>query len=483
MATTVHWTAVLGLMISASVFAASASDDRLACEAGDQSACTSLGVRFDTGDGVREDSERALEILDAACRNGNADGCAEHATLVRDGRGTRRNLPRAARAFEKACDDGSQIGCTRYAGMLRAGRGNLVPNPVQAFALAAQACGAGVEEGCMHVATHLMGDSPEKAEKLAKDSCNRKYAPACEWLGAQLARGFSFGRRPSDAFVYLQSSCTSGQPTSCRILGDAYGSDAVPGLDLTRDAIRAESMWAQALTGLERNCERGHGDACLELSDMYASGRGASPNAEQQVNLVRTACKTEHAGACLQMGEMYRVGDAELIVDHELAARWYANACDFGQTQGCRLAAAMLTSRLMALGPVLWDETADLERVMALANKHLDGPLAGEMHAAIGSGHLFLGDNDEAVEAFRAASTVFAAQDPTVQLPTKLGMACALDGQGKWSAAAAAYRDFLDSARKSPEARVSADEVLQTGSAVDWATTRLTSLQSKAKVD
>ena len=298
----------------------------------------------------------------------------------------------------------------------------------------------------MQLATHLLGDSPEKAEKIAKDSCKRDYAPACAWLGAELAGGYTFGRRPAEAFVYLQSSCNKSQPTSCRILGDAYGSGTVPGLDVTLDPIRAESHWALALTGLERSCQRGAGGACLELSDMYASGRGVTASTGQQVDLVRIACKTEHAGACLQIGEMYRTGANDLIVDYERAARWYANACDFGQEQGCRLAGAMLTSRLMALGPVLWDETTDLERVMEIARARLPGPLAAEMFAALGSGHMFLGEPEAADEAFKQALALFAAGDPSAQTAAKLGMATALDAQAKWAAAAAEYRSFLAAA-------------------------------------
>jgi hypothetical protein len=143
----------------------------------------------------------------------------------------------------------------------------------------------------------------------------------------------------------------------------------------------------------------------------------------------------------------------------------------------------MLTTRLMALGPVLWDETTDLERVMKIARANLTGPLAGEMFAALGSGHMFLGEPEEADEAFKQALSHFAAGDPAAQTAAKLGMATALDAQAKWSAAAAEYRSFLATASEHPVARVSEANEVGVGSAVDWATERLSALEGQTPVD
>jgi hypothetical protein len=65
---------------------------RDACEAGNATACTNLGVLYAQGRGVTKDVGRARELYEQGCDDGNATGCVNLGVLYEDGRGVAKDV-------------------------------------------------------------------------------------------------------------------------------------------------------------------------------------------------------------------------------------------------------------------------------------------------------------------------------------------------------------------------------------------------------
>lgn len=123
------------------------------CAEGQVQACTSLGLRYDTGDGVAVDKARAVHFYTLGCDGAQAVACNNLGTLVDVGAGTPEDPVAAARWFRKACDMDDAYGCRNLG--LSALKGDATPEDegVARKALAKQ-CAAADKDAC-HILDEL----------------------------------------------------------------------------------------------------------------------------------------------------------------------------------------------------------------------------------------------------------------------------------------------------------------------------------------
>ena len=88
---------------------------RKACDGQDAEACFNLGVRYGKGEGVTQDSVKAVEFYRKACDGGqNAPGCFSLGWMYYTNRGVRQSVDKALTFFGRACDLKSELGCQFY---------------------------------------------------------------------------------------------------------------------------------------------------------------------------------------------------------------------------------------------------------------------------------------------------------------------------------------------------------------------------------
>jgi TPR repeat protein len=82
------------------------------CDEGNAAACTRLGVRYNTGQGVEKDVATAAEFYEKGCNGGDAQGCNNLGSLHEFGLiGIGPDPVRAAGLYRRACDRGDAQGC------------------------------------------------------------------------------------------------------------------------------------------------------------------------------------------------------------------------------------------------------------------------------------------------------------------------------------------------------------------------------------
>ena len=87
---------------------------RKAANQGDQRAQYSLGLIYQTGESVHQDSAKAIDWYTKAANQGNAEAQAMLGGMYYEGEGVPQNVTIAKEWFSKSCDNGDQNGCDAY---------------------------------------------------------------------------------------------------------------------------------------------------------------------------------------------------------------------------------------------------------------------------------------------------------------------------------------------------------------------------------
>ncbi|MGC1498039.1 MAG: tetratricopeptide repeat protein, partial [Sulfitobacter sp.] len=74
-----------------------------ACDKGDATSCSNLGIMYQNGVGVGQDEARAAELYQVACTVGNIAGCSNLGIMYQNGIGVGQDEARAAELYQMAC--------------------------------------------------------------------------------------------------------------------------------------------------------------------------------------------------------------------------------------------------------------------------------------------------------------------------------------------------------------------------------------------
>ncbi len=156
---------------------------REACDGGNASGCTNLGVLYRNGEGVAQDYVEAQRLYRIGCDGGDAQGCSNLGYLHLSGYGVPQNYAEALRLYWKGCDGGSMQGCTNIGAMYSTGNG--VPQSFpEAMKLYIRACDGGNGMGCSNLAgMYANGQgaptNPAEATRLRARACSLGYRASC----------------------------------------------------------------------------------------------------------------------------------------------------------------------------------------------------------------------------------------------------------------------------------------------------------------
>ena len=107
------------LLLSLNLFASQANPKLIeykeACKKGSVSGCTSLGVMYFTGDGVKENHKKAKKSFLKACKKRHPQACYYLGTIYkRGGLGVERNIKKAKFFYAQGCRMRHQGSCNQY---------------------------------------------------------------------------------------------------------------------------------------------------------------------------------------------------------------------------------------------------------------------------------------------------------------------------------------------------------------------------------
>ena len=161
---------------------------RMACDGGNALGCNNLGRMYKEYPGTYEKfkNEKAIKFYRMACDGGNALGCNNLGVMFKRGLGTKKDYEKAARFYKMACDDDLAEGCVNLGRMFKGGKG-VRRNYVKAAVIFGEACDDGFTEGCIYLGDMCRyGDgvprNAVKAASLFSKACDDGKALGCSKL-------------------------------------------------------------------------------------------------------------------------------------------------------------------------------------------------------------------------------------------------------------------------------------------------------------
>lgn len=353
------------------------------------SACTRLGERALTGDGLPQSANLAAVYFEQACDAEPPDGfaCARLGALHLEGRGVERSVEQARTRFKEACAQRVRDGCERLAALDRgrAGRAGGAADDVDAWCAPDDpSCGAprsdrertldrltarcdeGETAACVSLGRALLEPGPERdperAASLFERACDADDRQGCAYLAwcHESGAGVEGGKDGARAATLYERSCDAGFAYACaslarlHLLGDGVPRDWPHAVDLGTRACDdgalegcgvagsilthlkyAEHDPARGYALLDRGCKGGDLPSCAWQGVAAALGRGTPRSRARGLELLRRACDGDLAQGCFILGTA--LADGEDAADREGAIAALDRACRGKVERACEL--------------------------------------------------------------------------------------------------------------------------------------------------
>ena len=93
------------------------------CDSNNTLACVNLAMAYYSGDGTKQDYEKARELNSKACSLGDGWGCTTLGASYEYGKGAEQDYKKAAELYSKACDLKNSIACGNLGVLYYSGKG------------------------------------------------------------------------------------------------------------------------------------------------------------------------------------------------------------------------------------------------------------------------------------------------------------------------------------------------------------------------
>ena len=187
----------------------------------------------------------------AACDGGNLTGCTKLGLALSEAEPALRDLEGSRAAHAKACDGGELASCAHLGLMELRGLGGPA-DEAKAEVLYTKACDGGDMLGCTHLGRlRYINRQSKEARKLFKKSCDEGEMMGCEWLGTAWREGLGGDQDFKKARKLYDAACESGRLSACTSVGLMYMKG--------EGGVRSNE---RALEVFEATCEAGFELAC-----------------------------------------------------------------------------------------------------------------------------------------------------------------------------------------------------------------------------
>ncbi|KPA11112.1 Peptidase C14, caspase catalytic domain protein, partial [Candidatus Magnetomorum sp. HK-1] len=218
--------------------------------------CNNLGVMYEKGNGVVQDSKEAIRLYRIACNEEVERGCSNLGGMYERGRGISQDYKEAIKFYRIACNKKDPIGCNNLGLMYKKGRG-VSQNHFEAFKFFQMSCDEGHSYGCHNVSkSYYLGEgvSQDKKEavRIAITACNKGFADACYNVGVSYYKGIDVTKDKHKAGKYFRIACDKDDGKACNFLGFLYEN----GESVSQNKYEAKELYRKACDlGNKKGCE------------------------------------------------------------------------------------------------------------------------------------------------------------------------------------------------------------------------------------
>lgn len=279
-----------------------------ACESGNLYACAVLDLPVEE---VLNLSDGLVERVSRYCQAGVVTAC-----VALQGRATRGSTEE--QSLERACHAGVAEACM-FAAQAHLGPASSLPHTLE---LLGRGCELGHPYACYQAAS-LPGHSDEERARGFRHAAGHNVEGAAIQLAYYLEDGLIPGYDAELRTGLLERACQLGQADACLQFGLMYAH----GNGLPRDRIRSYELYQQA-------CTMGSVVACANAAVRLYDGDGVEQNLERAFELGVPSCLAGRGEGCAVVARMF--WDGQLVEqDRRHAVRLFRDGCDVGHTASC----------------------------------------------------------------------------------------------------------------------------------------------------
>ncbi len=210
--------------MSSSIYAEDIKAMIIACNEGNETMCSIVGVKYTDGVGVDKNLSKGQFYIDKACELSNGFYCFAFALTDFEPQNKTEKAKefynKAYEKFTKSCDNGNVEGCSYLGEMYRIGAG-VIEDKFKAFEFYTIACKGDYAEGCYYLGNmYFNGEGTRQnyleASKAYIKSCNSKDATGCLKLGRMYEKGQGVKQDKIKAKELFGKSCDLKNNDGCK---------------------------------------------------------------------------------------------------------------------------------------------------------------------------------------------------------------------------------------------------------------------------
>ena len=295
-----------------------------AATAGDIDAMNNLGVRYQNGQGVAQNYDKAREWFQKAADAGNADAMNNLGELYYYGRGVARDYTQARDWYEKAAAADNANAMYSLGWMYEKGSGVIVRDYTQAGNWYQRAADAGNTEamynlGVLYQNGQGVAQNYDKAREWFQKAADAGNADAMNNLGELYSYAQGVARDYTPARNWYQRAVAGSTEAMCN-LGVLYQN----GQGVPQNYDKAREWFQKA-------ADAGNADAINKLGELYYYAQGVARDYTPARNWYQRAAAAGNAKAMYNLGVLYENGQG-VAQDYVKAREWYQMAADLGDT-------------------------------------------------------------------------------------------------------------------------------------------------------
>lgn len=332
-------------------------------EQGDDVAQYTLGVRYETGQGVAQDDKEAVKWYTKAAEQGIAEAQCSLGLRYANGYGVIEDYKEAVKWLRKAAEQG--YADAQYSLGLRVPKGNSFIE--QAMKWHRKAAGQGYADaqyflGRMYSFGYIVNTDDKEAVEWYRKAAEQGHAYAQYQLGINYYLGTGVPPDNKEAVKWLRKAAEQGNVRAQSFLGMKFNI----GMGVQQDSKEAAKWYRKA-------AEQGDDYAQVSLGGIYYYGDdGVTQNYKEAVKWYKKAAEQGLASAQYSLARMYRNGKG-VSQDYKKAVGWYWKSANQGNAGaqndlGSMIASGKGTDQDYKVAYIWFKKAAEQENASAQLN-------------------------------------------------------------------------------------------------------------------
>ena len=299
---------------------------QIACSM-DDAQCNNLGLAYKSGEGVKQNKEKALKLFLRACDSNTTSGCYNAGVLFEQ----KKEIKKAIALHTKACQGGRMQSCYRL-GVVLENSGK----PQEAQRVYEKSCKGDIVDGCLKAAYYYT--KKEHLDKvkiiaLEKKACELDSPYGCYVLGLAYREGYGVTKDSKQALTWLNQACRNKLDIGCfemsiSFIDDRFGikTDLKRANEYMRKACtlgnkKACRLRLNILKDLKKECEHGDFSVCDYIATLGYKEIDTTCDAGKMISFLSKECEENDFKQCHKLGHFYTYKDAEKELCKETLVR------------------------------------------------------------------------------------------------------------------------------------------------------------------